>query len=481
MSIPTSGKCLPCPPPSSGSLDGGGSEHAEKKSSGVATPIEADTEKSPIGSSTPPSRNGDERIEVTYPEGGLQAWLVVFGSFCGLFTISGILNAIGVYQAYLLEHQLSNYSESDVGWIVSLYVFLSFGAGVQIGPVFDAHGPRLLLTGGAVLTLLCLFLLGSCTQYWHFIIVLGVIGGFGTALIFTPTIAAIGHYFNKKRGTATGIASCGGALGGIVFPLVQQALFSKVGWAWTTRIQGFISLVLFVICIALVRSRLPKVPGKSVKIDFFILGRLNFFLVTVGTYFLEWGLFVPISYLTIYSLNSGAMSSAFAYQIIAIFNAGSVLGRWAPGVIADYAGRFNTMIVATILCVGSTVALWLPATILSTLPDVAEGAHQSAIFGLTVTYAVVMGFASGSNISLTPVCVGMQCDTEDYGRYYATCYLIVAFGTLTGVPIAGALVTACNDQYWGVVIFTALCYAFALAAFTAVRVREVGWKLTAMY
>jgi MFS family permease len=457
------------------------SEHVKKDSSESATPIEVVSEKSTLDSNPPKSADASDAAEVTYPEGGTQAWLVVFGSFCGLFTISGILNAIGVYQAYLLEHQLSNYTESEVGWIVSLYVFLSFGAGVQIGPVFDAHGPRLLLAAGAVLTLLCLFLLGICTQYWHFIIVLGVIGGFGTALIFTPTIAAIGHFFNKKRGTATGIASCGGALGGIVFPLLQQALFGKVGWAWTTRIQGFISLVLFVICIALVRSRLPKVPGKSVKIDFLILGRLNFFLVTIGTYFLEWGLFIPLSYLTIYSLNSQAISSTFAYQIIAIFNAGSVLGRWAPGVIADHAGRFNTMIAAIIICVVSTVALWLPATILSTTPDVTNGTYQSAIFGLTVTYAIIMGFGSGSNISLTPVCVGMQCDTGDYGRYYATCYLIVAFGTLTGVPIAGALVTACNGQYWGVVIFTALCYAFALACFTWVRVREVGWKLNVIY
>lgn len=33
-----------------------------------------------------------------YPEGGLRAWLVVFGSFCGLVAALGLMNTIGVYQ-----------------------------------------------------------------------------------------------------------------------------------------------------------------------------------------------------------------------------------------------------------------------------------------------------------------------------------------------------------------------------------------------
>ena len=33
--------------------------------------------------------------------------------------------------------------------------------------------------------------------------------------------------------------------------------------------------------------------------------------------------------------------------------------------------------------------------------------------------------------------------------YYATSYSIVSLGTLTGTPIAGAIVTANNGAYWG--------------------------------
>lgn len=438
-----------------------------------------------------PSQPGDNRLTHSttkstidqygneYPEGGLQAWLVVFGSFCGLLAALGIMNTIGVYQSYIAEHQLSNYSESTIGWISSIYVFLSFGGGLIIGPIFDIYGPRLLVLVGSVCIMLCMMLLGVCTEYWHFILVFGIVGGAGTSLIFTPAIASIGHWFYAKRGNATGLAATGGAVGGVIFPLMLQSLFPQVGWGWSTRAQGFVFLGLLIVMNLLTRSRLPPKENASVLPDFRILKKVDFLLVTIGTYFMEWGLFAPITYVTAYSLSSGAMSETFAYQIIAIFNAGSVFGRWLPGLLADKIGRFNAMIAALFLCMASSLIFWLPATVLS-----AAESHESknnAIFGLTITFCVLFGFGSGSNISLTPVCVSMLCDTEEYGRYYSTCYCIVSFGTLTGIPIAGALISACDGAYWGVALFTGLCYVIALGAFAIVRVMKVGWKVSARY
>ena len=64
--------------------------------------------------SQPSSPDGSEKAEVIYPEGGLQAWLVVLGSFSGMVAGFGYMNTIGVYAAYLKEHQLSQYSESTI-------------------------------------------------------------------------------------------------------------------------------------------------------------------------------------------------------------------------------------------------------------------------------------------------------------------------------------------------------------------------------
>jgi MFS family permease len=414
-----------------------------------------------------------------YPEGGLRAWLVVFGAFCGMLAALGLMNTIGVYESYLAENQLAAYSRSAIAWILSIYIFLSFGGGLIIGPVFDVYGPRWLIFAGSILLLLSAFLLAVCTAFWHFILVFGVLGGSGTALIFTPTIASIGHFFLLKRGNATGLGATGGAVGGVIFPLMLQSLFAKIGWAWAIRTQGFIFLILLIITNLLVRSRLPPKPNQSVLPDFRIFRNPDFALATVGTYFMEWGLFAPISYVTAYALSSGAMTPTFAYQIVAVLNGGSVVGRWISGLLADRIGRFNAMLLALALCMTSTLALWLPATVLSAAADSDD--HAAVVFGLTVTYCVLFGFASGSNISLTPVCVGMLCKTEEYGRYYATCYTMVALGTLTGIPIAGALIQACDGAYWGVALFTGCCYVVALAAFIGVRVMKVGWGITAKY
>jgi MFS family permease len=411
--------------------------------------------------------------EVTYPEGGLGAWSVVFGSFMGLVAGLGMMNSVGVYHAYIAEHQLANYSESSISWIFSTYVFLSFFCGLQIGPIFDAHGPKLLVIAGSIMLCASNLLLGLCTLYWHFFLVFGVLGGIGTSLIFTPALASISHFFHAKRGNATGFAAAGGSLGGVIFPLALQKLLPAVGFAKATRVIGYIDIFCCIVLCFLIRSRLPPKAGQSVLPDFRIFRDRSYLLVTVGIFAMEWALFIPITYLTTFATSSGALDPAFSYHLIAIFNAGSCVGRWVPGFLADKLGRFNSMIATLAICSATSLTFWLPASLLTpTTP-----AEVTAVKALSIVYAVIFGFASGSNISLTPVCVGQLCDTSQYGRYYATCYTVVSFSTLTGIPIAGSLIQSAGGKYWGVVIWTALCYILASGCFIWSRALQVGWKL----
>jgi hypothetical protein len=100
--------------------------------------------------------------EPNYPEGGRQAWLVVWGSWCGLVAGLGTVNTIASFQTYVLENQLKDYSASEVGWIFSVYTFVLFACGLVIGPVFDKHGPRWLIIPGSVLICGSMIILGSC-------------------------------------------------------------------------------------------------------------------------------------------------------------------------------------------------------------------------------------------------------------------------------------------------------------------------------
>ncbi|KAG5290565.1 hypothetical protein I7I50_00355 [Histoplasma capsulatum G186AR] len=81
---------------------------------------------------------------------------------------------------------------------------------------------------------------------------------------------------------------------------------------------------------------------------------------------MEWALFVPITWLTSFALSASAMTQEKSYQLVAIMNAGSCIGRSVPRYIADNLSRFKSMIAALVLCTAVTVILWLPASILTT-------------------------------------------------------------------------------------------------------------------
>lgn len=249
----------------------------------------------------------------------------------------------------------------------------------------------------------------------NFDVMAQVLGGVSVSLLFTPAVASVGHWFQVKRATATGLAMTGGSIGGIVFPLVFQNLIPKLGFPWACRIVGFIQLALLIPANLLVRSRLKPLADAKASIDLTALREPTFALTTFGVFLIEWGVFVPIAYLTSFAIYAG-VDESFAFQLLAIFNAGSVFGRWLPNYIADRFGRFNIMVVTTFFCVITVLGLWLPS-----------GVREERTKGMLISFAVLYGFGSGSGIGLTPVCVGQICRTEDYGKRYGTCYSLASF------------------------------------------------------
>ncbi|KAJ8097701.1 hypothetical protein POJ06DRAFT_240233 [Lipomyces tetrasporus] len=111
---------------------------------------------------------------------------------------------------------------------------------------------------------------------------------------------------------------------------------------------------------------------------------------------IEWALQIPQTYFTSFALYKN-VDPTFAYQMIAILNGASVLGRWLPGYIADRFGRFNPMIATFFMCAMSSLSLWM-----------ASVAVDGTNTGLMIAYMVCFGFTSGSGISLPPVCLDLS-------------------------------------------------------------------------
>lgn len=233
------------------------------------------------------TRSTSDIDENAYPEGGLRAWLVVVGGWFGLFSTFGLINSMGTLQAYVENHQLKDYSSGTTGWIFGMYAFLTFFCGAQIGPIFDTKGPRLLVIIGSILAMVMTVSLGFCQEYWHFMLSIGLAGGLAASLILTPSVSAIGHFFNRKRGIATGIATTGGSAGGIVFPLVLEKLFPIIGWAWATRVVALICVVTLILANLLIKSRLPKKPASHMLPDFRIFREPKFTITTIAVFFMN--------------------------------------------------------------------------------------------------------------------------------------------------------------------------------------------------
>ena len=142
-----------------------------------------------------------------FPDGGLQAWLVVLGSFVGLVPVFGLINSLGAIESYISSNQLASESSTLVSWIFSIYLSISFMSCIFAGGYFDRNGSRdpmifgtIIFTGGLIAT-------GNCTTVWQFILSFSVIVGTASGILMTPLVSVVATYFYRKRAIATSAVS----------------------------------------------------------------------------------------------------------------------------------------------------------------------------------------------------------------------------------------------------------------------------------
>ena len=415
----------------------------------------------PIPDATSPLGDVDEQ----YPEGGIRAWLVVFGCWLALFASLGLMHTLATFKTYIATNESIHLSPSIVGGAIFGYASLSFLLGVYVGPLFDKYGPRWLILASTGSLVASLLLVSISSEYGHLLTALGVLSSLASPLLFTPSIAAIGHFFKRRRGLATGIATTAASASGVVFPFVLQALFARVGWAWAMRALALICLSLTVAANFLIRSRLPAAQNASPHPHARIFRTKGFSPTVVAVCLAQFASFLPLSYMSSYALSRG-FSEAFSFQVVAILNASSAVGRVVAGWASDRIGPFNASVVCSAIAALACFGVWLPA-----------GGTEPGI----IVFVVVFGCASGSSVSLAPVSVGRLCRTQEYGRYYGACYTIASLVVLFAIPVAGQVVKVDRGSYWGLIVTTGVFYVAAVVAFAAAKVSVVGRRVWAAF
>jgi hypothetical protein len=122
---------------------------------------------------------------------------------------------------------------------------------------------------------------------------------------------------------AFGIVTAGSSLGGLILPIMVQKLIVEVGFGWAMRSVAFLLLGLLVFGNATVKSRLPPLRRPLHIMDFITpYTEIPFLLLSLGSFFIYIGGFLPFNYLIVQAEASG-MSTALASYLVSILNAAS--------------------------------------------------------------------------------------------------------------------------------------------------------------
>ena len=430
-----------------------------------------------------PDRSAFSDLPADFPDGGLDAWLCVLGGWCAMFAAFGLVNCLGVFLTYYVEGPLSSYGSSTVSWIVTVQLYFQSGSAIAWGRLYDVYGPKWLLYGGSLMYIFGLMMTSLATQYYQIFLAQSLVSAMGSGAIFNVSLTCATTWFHKRRAAAMGILVSGSSLGGVILPIIFNHLIPRLGFPWTLRIVALILLALCSVACLTITSRLPPRPKALRAWDYIRpLTEPAFFFTVLSGFFFLLGMFIPFNYVTLQAEAAGMSPDLVPYLLSIIngvrsventslsdhalrmrhtnYNLFSILGRIIPGFIADAVGRFNTMIIITLLSAIFTLALWIP------------GKGSATI----VVYGAIFGFTSGGYVSIGAPCIAQISDIREIGTRTGTAYLLQALGGLTGSPIAGALVSKMDGKYVGLQAFCGIAMCVSVIFNLAARHAQVGFN-----
>ncbi|TFK71120.1 MFS general substrate transporter [Pluteus cervinus] len=377
---------------------------------------------------------------------GYNAWMTIVGTFLIQFCTYGYVSAFGVYQDFYTRGFLSGETPSNISWIGSFQLFMSYAPGVLVGRAFDAGYFRLMISVGGFLLVVSMFMLSLAKegQYYQVFLAQAVGMGLGQALLFLPSIIVIGHHFRRRRALATGIAVSGASVGGIIWPILLNQLSQRTTFPNAIRATAALTGGLLLVANLIMKTQpRPSSASAPAKPNFRVILLDAPYMVSIAAAFcISLGLFFPYFYLQLYAMDKG-VNAELAFYVVAILNAGSVLGRLLPNFFADKLGPYNMLIPC--LAISSVLAFSI------------FGLHSFA--GIAI-FAALYGFWSGSYVSLIPSLLAQLClHPGEQGTRMGIAFSAVGIAFLVGTPIEGALLHSIDGTFiwWRPIIFCGVC------------------------
>ena len=279
-------------------------------------------------------------------------------------------------------------------------IMVGFGVGnILIGRFVDRYGIALPMAVSSVLLAAGFYSSTLVDSVWMFAILQGLMVGLGTAICFGPLMSDISHWFYRRLGIAIAAAASGNYFAGTLWPLFLKGIIAAEGWrtAYVT-----VAIIIFSTMLPLsffFRRRIPQSPiplegeeDKSTQppetrkqVD--LKGNTLVFLLTIAGVACCVAMSMPQVHIVAYcaDLGYGIVRGA---EMLSLMLAGGIVSRLISGVLADYIGGVQTLLIGSVLqCIA--LFLYMPFNGLVSLYIV------SLIFGLSQggivpSYAIIL-------------------------------------------------------------------------------------------
>ncbi|KAK3725155.1 hypothetical protein LTR37_000666 [Vermiconidia calcicola] len=402
------------------------------------------------------SANTHVRPKIPPPPNGGWGWVNTICSAMINAHTWGLNSSYGVFLAFYLRN------DTYPGATPLEYAFvgsLSISVAMIISPVATTttrfFGTHVTLFIGVALEAVSLIAASFATKIWQLFLSQGICFGLGMGFLFIGSVPIVPQWFTTKRSLASGIATCGSGIGGLVYSFAAGAMLESIGIAWTFRVLGILAFVVNSVCSALMRDRNKIIGSSQLAFDHNIFKRLEYILLG------GWGWFSMLAYVVlIFSLanyaNSIGLNSSQAALISALFNGGQALGRPPIGYFSDSVGRIN-------MAMGTTFAGGIFALLVWVFAE---------SYGVLIFYAIIGGTVAGTFwCTIAPVTaevVGLRHIPSALNLMWLTIALPVTFSE----PIALEIVSG-TGSYLGTQLFTGFMYITGALCLLLLR----GWKI----
>lgn len=346
------------------------------------------------------------------------------------FVVFGAMYSFGVFFAPMAEEFHAGRAATSAFFSITGVAF--YMAGPVTGHLSDRFGPRFMTGLGAAVMGSSLVLTGFIDRLWVGYLTYGIGLGVGAACAYVPTLAIVGGWFVRRRGTALGVAAAGTGCGMLIVPPLAASLIARCGWRLTDMIIGAGCAALLAGC-ALAVSPPPLAtvaPHHSLRR---VVSSFPFIMLYVSWVLATTALFVPFVYLPAFAAKGGA-SQLGASVLLSLIGGMSVLGRLGMSGLGDRFGM-TRLLKASILLMGASYLLWLFA----------------ATYAWLVAFAAVLGIGYGVRIALMPGVLIEFFGLRNLGATLGIFFTASGVSAVLGPLVAGWIVDRSGGYQWGIV------------------------------